>query len=149
MWGFTPISAVCYARFDFVSATDQGFDRGLPSGRTLLRDRFEPDHWYSLPDLSDRCDRPLSSDAPRFWPIQCMVPSILISANSTALTPLPPMSPSPTSQTSDTEPGQLLKELEQRQDEVLQQLDELDTQLQVVLHGLGVTIDEPIDQDLV
>jgi hypothetical protein len=78
-----------------------------------------------------------------------MVPSIPISANSTALTPLLPMSPSPTSQTSDTEPGQLLKELEKRQDEVLQQLDELDTKLQEVLHGLGVTIDEPIDQDLV
>ncbi|MFK8112337.1 MAG: hypothetical protein AB8B91_09045 [Rubripirellula sp.] len=59
------------------------------------------------------------------------------------------MSPTPTSQTSDAEPGQLLKELEQRQDEVLEQLDALDAKLQDVLRGLGVTLDDDIDQDLV
>ena len=58
------------------------------------------------------------------------------------------MSPTPTSQTAEEEPGQLLKELEQRQDEVLEQLDDLDVQLQDVLKGLGVTLDENADQDL-
>lgn len=58
------------------------------------------------------------------------------------------MSPTPTSQTAEEEPGQLLKELEQRQDEVLEQLDALDVQLQDVLKGLGVTLDENADQDL-
>ena len=33
------------------------------------------------------------------------------------------MSPPPTSVTAEQEPGQLLKELEQRQDEVLEQLE--------------------------
>ena len=60
-----------------------------------------------------------------------------------------PMSPTPTSHASDLEPGQLLKELEQRQDEVLEQLDALDNQLQEVLRGLGVTLDDEIDQELV
>ena len=59
------------------------------------------------------------------------------------------MSPTPTSQTADQAPGQLLKELEQRQDEVLEQLDALDNQLQEVLRGLGVTLDDEIDQELV
>jgi hypothetical protein len=59
------------------------------------------------------------------------------------------MSPTPTAQTSDSEPGHLLKELEQRQDEVLQQLDDLDAKLQEVLQGLGVTVDDELDQDLV
>ncbi|MGI9471992.1 MAG: hypothetical protein ACR2NZ_10690 [Rubripirellula sp.] len=59
------------------------------------------------------------------------------------------MSPTPTSQVSDQEPGQLLKELEQRQDEVLEQLDALDNQLKEVLQGLGVTLDDEVDQDLV
>ena len=58
------------------------------------------------------------------------------------------MSPTPTSQASDTEPGQLLKELEQRQDDVLAQLDALDAKLEEVLRGLGVTVDE-VSQDLV
>lgn len=58
------------------------------------------------------------------------------------------MSPTPTSQASDTEPGQLLKELEQRQDDVLAQLDALDAKLEEVLKGLGVTVDE-VSQDLV
>ena len=58
------------------------------------------------------------------------------------------MSPTPTSQASDTEPGQLLKELEQRQDDVLAQLDALDAKLEEVLKGLGVTVDD-VSQDLV
>lgn len=58
------------------------------------------------------------------------------------------MSPTPTSQTTEEEPGQLLKELEQRQDEVLEQLDALDAQLQDVLKGLGVTLDENAEQEL-
>lgn len=59
-----------------------------------------------------------------------------------------PMSPTPTSQVSDHEPGQLLKELEQRQDEVLDQLDALDAKLQDVLKGLGVAMEDEVDQDL-
>ena len=59
------------------------------------------------------------------------------------------MSPSPASHTSETEPGQLLKELEQRQDEVLAQLDDLDAKLRDVLQGLGVTPDEVVDGELV
>ncbi|MEM8671648.1 MAG: hypothetical protein AAGG48_29285 [Planctomycetota bacterium] len=42
-----------------------------------------------------------------------------------------------------SEPGNLLKELEERQDEVLAQLDELDAKLRQVLEGLGVTTEEP------
>ena len=59
-----------------------------------------------------------------------------------------PMSPHPTSLAPDTEPGQLLKELEQRQDEVLKQLDDLDSRLREVLEGLGVTIEDEIDAEL-
>jgi hypothetical protein len=59
-----------------------------------------------------------------------------------------PMSPTPTSLVSSHEPGQLLKELEKRQDEVLQQLDELDSRLREVLEGLGVSIDEEVDSEL-
>jgi hypothetical protein len=59
------------------------------------------------------------------------------------------MSPTPTAQTSDSEPGQLLKELEQRQDDVLQQLDDLDAKLRDVLQGLGVSVDDELDQELV
>ena len=51
--------------------------------------------------------------------------------------------------TAELEPGQLLNELEQRQDDVLEQLDALDTQLQEVLRGLGVTLEEDLDEDLV
>ena len=67
--------------------------------------------------------------------------------------PRPPhkvnMSPTQTSQVADLEPGQLLNELEQRQDDVLEQLDALDTQLQEVLRGLGVTLEDELDEDLV
>jgi len=59
------------------------------------------------------------------------------------------MSPTPTSQINDLEPGQLLTELEQRQDDVLEQLDALDNQLQEVLRGLGVTLDDEINEELV
>jgi hypothetical protein len=59
------------------------------------------------------------------------------------------MSPTPTSQTPDSEPGHLLKELEQRQDEVLEQLDDLDARLREVLQGLGVSTDDEVDQELV
>ncbi len=58
------------------------------------------------------------------------------------------MSPIPTSHSSETEPGQLLNELEQRQDEVLSQLDALDAKLQEVLKGLGVSMEEEIEEDL-
>ena len=58
------------------------------------------------------------------------------------------MSPTPTSLANDTEPGQLLKELEQRQDEVLEQLDDLEAKLREVLEGLGVTSDDEIDAEL-
>jgi hypothetical protein len=59
------------------------------------------------------------------------------------------MSPTQTSQVADIEPGQLLNELEQRQDDVLEQLDALDNQLQEVLRGLGVTLDDDLDEDLI
>ncbi|MGI9467099.1 MAG: hypothetical protein ACR2OA_08265 [Rubripirellula sp.] len=59
------------------------------------------------------------------------------------------MSPTQTSQVADIEPGQLLNELEQRQDDVLEQLDALDTHLQEVLRGLGVTLEDDLDEDLI
>ena len=48
------------------------------------------------------------------------------------------MSPTQTSQVADIEPGQLLNEL-----------DALDSQLQEVLRGLGVTLEDDLDEDLV
>ncbi len=59
------------------------------------------------------------------------------------------MSPPATSHLKDLEPGQLLKDLEQRQDEVLEQLDRLDSQLEEVLRGLGVTSEDEMDEELV
>ncbi|QDT04343.1 hypothetical protein K227x_27330 [Rubripirellula lacrimiformis] len=59
------------------------------------------------------------------------------------------MSPTPTSQVADQEPGQLLRELEQRQDDVLNQLDALDAKLTEVLKGLGVTMDDEVEENLV
>ena len=41
-----------------------------------------------------------------------------------------------------------MKELERRQDEVLQQLDDLDSRLREVLEGLGVTVEDEIDPEL-
>jgi hypothetical protein len=57
------------------------------------------------------------------------------------------MSPIPSPQANDREPGQLLSELERRQDDALQQLDALETQLDEVLKGLGVSAVEDTDQD--
>lgn len=49
-----------------------------------------------------------------------------------------PASPPPEA----VEPGSLLQELELRQDEVLAQLDELDSKVRQVLEGLGVTLED-------
>lgn len=54
------------------------------------------------------------------------------------------MSPTPIQHAADMEPGQLLHELERRQDDVLSQLDELDARLSEVLRGLGVNLDDEI-----
>lgn len=48
----------------------------------------------------------------------------------------------------ETEPGQLLHDLERRQDDVLKQLDDLELQLNEVLKGLGVSAVEDVDIDL-
>ena len=56
------------------------------------------------------------------------------------------MSPNPTSHHVAQEPGQLLSELEQRQDEVLGELDALDAKLTEVLRGLGVTIEDESEE---
>ena len=58
------------------------------------------------------------------------------------------MSPPPPSVTVEQEPGQLLKELEQRQDEVLEQLEALDQKLNDVLSGLGVTMEEESEAEI-
>jgi hypothetical protein len=42
----------------------------------------------------------------------------------------------------DDSPGGLLRSLEKRQDEVLAKLDELNAQIESVLLGLGVTLDD-------
>ncbi len=46
------------------------------------------------------------------------------------------------------EPGHLLLDLEKRQDDVLEQLDNLDAQLIEVLKGLGVSDAEPSEDEL-
>ena len=58
------------------------------------------------------------------------------------------MSPHPTAAVPEHEPGQLLKELERRQDEALEQLDHLDRRLKEVLAGLGVTLEEETEAEL-
>ena len=58
------------------------------------------------------------------------------------------MSPTPLRHTSEPEAGQLLYELERRQDEVLSELDALDAKLSEVLRGLGVNLDDEIDPAL-
>ncbi len=58
------------------------------------------------------------------------------------------MSPTPTSQTDESEPGQLLYELERRQDEALSELEALESRLRDVLAGLGVATDEGVDPSL-
>tara|TARA_R110002049_G_scaffold2750_2_gene21598 strand:+ start:444619 stop:444789 length:171 start_codon:yes stop_codon:yes gene_type:complete len=55
------------------------------------------------------------------------------------------MSPTPTGLTAGHEPGQLLDELERRQDEVLLELDALDARLNEVLKGLGAGPDEEME----
>lgn len=55
------------------------------------------------------------------------------------------MSPSPISHVDDSEPGQLLYELERRQDEVLGELEALEARLNAVLIGMGVSLDDPHD----
>lgn len=75
--------------------------------------------------------------------------AIVRSPRSTQANQQSNMSPTQTSQVADLEPGQLLNELEERQDDVLAQLDALDTQLQDVLRGLGVTLDDDLDEDVV
>ena len=55
------------------------------------------------------------------------------------------MSPTPIQHAAEMEPGQMLHEMERRQDDVLTQLDELDARLSEVLRGLGVNLDEEID----
>ena len=52
------------------------------------------------------------------------------------------MSPTPTNHSIDQEPGQLLDDLERRQDEVLLELDALDAKLIEVLKGLGASTDD-------
>lgn len=52
------------------------------------------------------------------------------------------MFPSSLSDATDTAPGQLLADLERRQDDVLKQLDELEAKLGAVLKGLNIEIDE-------
>jgi len=52
------------------------------------------------------------------------------------------MSLHPLTSQPELEPGQLLDDLEQRQDEVLAQLDELDAKLTAVLKSLGATLDD-------
>ncbi len=58
------------------------------------------------------------------------------------------MSTIASSQANDSEPGQLLHELERRQDDVLRQLDDLEAQLAGVLQGLGVSVEQDPEQDL-
>ncbi|NND97240.1 MAG: hypothetical protein HKN47_07930 [Pirellulaceae bacterium] len=50
-------------------------------------------------------------------------------------------------QPDSTEPGQLLIDLERRQDEVLAQLDELDAKVTAVLKSLGATMDDEDDNE--
>ncbi len=59
------------------------------------------------------------------------------------------MSPTPQSLTIENEPGQLLNELERRQDDVLAELDKLEAQISEVLQGLGVAVVEDDGLDLI
>ena len=56
------------------------------------------------------------------------------------------MSPTPASHSVDHQPGQLLDDLERRQDEVLLELDALDARLTEVLSGLGVSCEEEAEE---
>lgn len=58
------------------------------------------------------------------------------------------MSATPISADLEEGPGQLLRELERRQDDVLAQLDLLNMEVEAVLGKLGVQIDpQPVLQD--
>lgn len=59
---------------------------------------------------------------------------------------MPPIQPAPL---SEAEPGNLLGELERRQDDVLRQLDDLEDQLAQVLVGLGITPIQEIDEEMI
>ncbi len=52
------------------------------------------------------------------------------------------MFPTALSDASQDAPGQLLAELERRQDDVLAQLDDLESKLRDVLRGLNVEMEE-------
>ncbi|MDE0866759.1 MAG: hypothetical protein OSA98_23520 [Rubripirellula sp.] len=122
--------------------------------RLFLRER------NIFPHFSDRCDRTATSELVKSnrskdsirW-VADRYRLIVIQRRTSFTTPADTshhnMSPTPTSQINDLEPGQLLTELEQRQDDVLEQLDALDNQLQEVLRGLGVTLDDEINEELV
>jgi len=49
---------------------------------------------------------------------------------------------------TDAEPGNLLGELERRQEDVIAQLDDLEAQLAEVLRGLGVEPIVDVDPDI-
>jgi hypothetical protein len=55
------------------------------------------------------------------------------------------MSPTPTQHSAAYEPGQLLDDLERRQNDVLLQLDALDARLTEVLKGLGASFEEELE----
>lgn len=121
--------------------------------RTRQPSRLRPADRHSLPQLPDRCDRTAAENNADSLPISSVVlapvpvqPLFLRRLSKNPLTRF--MSPQPTSLAADTEPGQLLRELEERQDDVLEQLNALDAQLRQVLEGLGVTIEDDIDPEL-
>src|SRR6056297_2806317 len=110
-----------------------------------------------LPGLADRCDRASAAEGAAQRPMLPTIPGPVPrhpadvwlppgALDPAAIVPRkPPMSPAVISQISDPEPGQLLRELEKRQDEVLSDLDALDAKLQDVLRGLGVRIEDEIE----
>lgn len=129
----------------------------VPYGLTDRRCHREP---HIFPDFSDRCDRTLAresgesyrfkdSSRERSNEIGAPTQHGAFFKHSSGQPSKQTMSPTKTSQVADIEPGQLLNELEQRQDDVLEQLDALDTQLQEVLRGLGVTLEDDLDEELV
>lgn len=120
-------------------------------GRLILRhDRCARKNRQILPAFADRIDPTSVAERGPAAPMLRVMPNRDGSAplHSTAC-PETNMSPTPTSQVADSEPGQLLQDLERRQDDVLAQLDDLDAKLTAVLRGLGVTMDDSIDADIV
>jgi len=51
------------------------------------------------------------------------------------------MTPLPLQDATENRPGQLLRELEKRQDDVLTQLDDLEAKIAEVLRGLNVEVE--------